>query len=216
MKIYLLIYALAPCLLVSGTAACAPDLQRLALSQLIVTEGSLLELPDQRMRVSGDRLRAVAQRSGQRIGELRFLYNGPSVDTTPLESGLLRRQVGLKLRAMDTCNVLYVMWRVEPQSMLAVQLKSNRGKHEHSQCGNDGYQMLRPRSFRSVPALREGAGHVLRAEIAGAVLRVYADQTLVWEGDLPTEAQVLDGPVGLRTDNGRFDLDLFSDTPEPR
>ena len=32
----------------------------------------------------------------------------------------------------------------------------------------------------------------------------------IWEGELPAEALTFDGPVGLRTDNGRFDVELLS------
>jgi hypothetical protein len=40
------------------------------------------------------------------------------------------------------------------------------------------------------------------------VLRVEVDGALAWRGTLPAEAFAFDGPVGIRTDNGRFAVDL--------
>ena len=34
-----------------------------------------------------------------------------------------------KLRAEDACNLVYVMWRIEPQSRLVVSVKRNPGQH---------------------------------------------------------------------------------------
>jgi hypothetical protein len=39
---------------------------------------------------------------------------------------------------------------------------------------------------------------------------VFVDDGLVWDGPLPPEALSLRGPVGFRTDNGSFDLELFA------
>ena len=41
--------------------------------------------------------------------------------------GELRRQFGLKLRAQDACNLVYVMWRIEPASKLVVSIKCRTG-----------------------------------------------------------------------------------------
>lgn len=138
--------------------------------------------------------------------ELEFSYLGPSEEVAPLASGELRRQIGLKLRARDSCNVLYVMWRIEPSSKagLVVSVKSNPGSTKHSQCGNSGYRNLAPRKAGPVPPLLAGERHRLQARLEGGNLEVRIDGRPVWEGPIGEEAASLVGPPGLRTDNGRF------------
>jgi len=46
-------------------------------------------------------------------------------------------------------------------------------------------------------------------------MRVYANNTLVWEGDLGPQALAFEGPVGVRGDNGRFEFELFAAYPGP-
>ena len=198
--------------LIAIATASAPSLHRVRLSQLDVTEGVLQEISGQRLRISGDRMRAVVKVPGQRTAELRFTYLGPTAGK-PLLSGELRRQIGLKLLARDTCNLLYVMWRIEPEAKLVVSVKSNLGSSTHDQCQADGYRTIRPRHSRDLAAPAIGTLHALRAELNGAELRVYADGTLVWEGIVGPHVVGLDGPAGMRSDNGRFELQLFTDEP---
>jgi hypothetical protein len=193
--------------------ASAPTLHRVKLSQLDVTEGELVEMSGHRLRINGDRMRAVAREPGQHIAELRFTYLGPT-SGKPLLSGELRRQIGVKLLARDTCNVLYVMWRIEPEPKLSVQVKSNIVFSSHEDCLNHGYVNIKPRRSRSLEAPEIGKQHILRAELSGSELRVYADGTLVWEGGLGSHLVGLEGPAGMRSDNGRFDLQLYVDDPD--
>ena len=53
----------------------------------------------------------------------------------------------------------------------------------------------------------------LRAQMDGSQMKVWIDSKVVWEGDLGKGALAFDGPVGVRTDNGQFEFDLF--TPKP-
>ncbi|MEA2752645.1 MAG: hypothetical protein QOI41_6788, partial [Myxococcales bacterium] len=73
-------------------------------------------------------VRAVIAGDRSRAAELAFVYRGPSVSTAPLANGELRRQIGLKLRAQDTCNVVYVMWHVErsPGAFVSVRASCDR------------------------------------------------------------------------------------------
>jgi hypothetical protein len=199
--------------LIAIATASAPTLRRVRLSQMEVTEGVLQEVSGQRLRITGDRMRAVLKEPGQHVAELRFTYLGPTAGR-PLQSGELRRQIGLKLLARDTCNVLYVMWRIEPEAKLVVSVKSNIGSSTHDECQADGYRTIRPRRSRDLAAPAIGALRVLRAELSGPDLRVYADGTLVWEGTVGPHVIGLDGPAGMRSDNGRFELQLFTDDPD--
>ncbi len=42
----------------------------------------------------------------------------------------------------------------------------------------------------------------------GEELRVFADDKLLWEGSVGAEAVSFDGPVGIRSDNARFEIEL--------
>jgi len=133
--------------------------------------------------------------------EIYFRYLGPSVTFEPLASGELRQQIGLKLKAQDTCNLLYVMWHMAPNQGLGISVKRNPGQATHAQCGANGYINLKPSKSSVLPVLDAGEEHILRAEFADSFLTVYADKILVWAGSLGESVANLDRPVGRCTDN---------------
>lgn len=196
----------------------------LTAKRMKATQGKLEPVAGGRLRIEDPKVRAVVSTSERpgvralvspvreeaRVAELRFTYLGATLEQKPLRSGELRRQVGLKLRARDGCNVVYVMWRLEPKAGLVVSMKHNPGMSRSDDCGNGGYRTVKPRNKGAVPGLEPGGSHTLRAELQGAELKVRVDGRIVWEGMLPAEALTFDGPVGLRTDNGRFDVELLS------
>jgi hypothetical protein len=182
-------------------------------ANLCVTEGSIEELPGQRLSVSVPKMRAYVNAFTQPVAEVHFTYLGSTGNETPLASGEMRRQFGLKLRAQDACNLVYAMWRIEPESKLVVSVKSNPGEHTSAQCGNRGYQNIKPRRSVPVPTLSSGDTHVLRAEMNGAEMQVFADNSLVWEGSVGPDALAFDGPVGIRSDNARLQIDLRTGKP---
>ena len=185
------------------------DLVRVGLADLRVTEGKVLPGPDGLLRIEEPKVRAVVRRATGPAAELRFVYLGPSADQKPLSSGEMRSQIGLKLRAEDGCNLLYAMWRIAPKPGLVVSLKRNPGMQSSGDCGNGGYTNLKPRRGARVPAFQPGERHAIRAEQRGEELRVLVDGASAWEGTLPPDALSLRGPAGFRSDNGRFDLELF-------
>jgi hypothetical protein len=187
-----------------------------ALDQLQVTQGELRRQPGGLLSVDVPRLRAVVPGLRPAAAELRFTWRGPTRLRVPLQSGEERQQVGLKLRARDGCNCVYIMWRLEPEPSLVVQVKHNPGLHEWVECGNEGYQTVQPHQHEAPPAMVRGQPHVLRVELRGRELRVLADGALTWGGLLPPEVLTFDGPVGLRADNGRFDLELRATPPAAR
>ncbi|MCY1023827.1 hypothetical protein [Pyxidicoccus sp. MSG2] len=180
------------------------------LSSLDVTEGELRAGQDGRLTVDGPRMRAVLKGATPSSAELRFTVLGPTARQVALASGEQRQQVGLKLRALDGCNLVYVMWRIAPKPGVVVNYKRNPGQHSSRECGNGGYTTVRPARRDSVDAPAPGIPHTLRALLEGSTLRVWADGRLAWEGELPAEALAVDGPVGLRSDNVRVALQLFS------
>ena len=189
--------------LVVATAQ-ADALKPVAPSDLCVTNGELTPLPDGRIGVDTASSRAVLTSIGPQAVEIRFTFIGRSTRTKPLASGELRQQIGIKLRAADTCNLVYAMWRIAPDSRVAVSVKRNPGQSTHEQCGAQGYDNLKPTESGSPPPITPGTSHVLRAELSGTTLTVTADGARAWSGDLGARIAGLDGPVGLRTDNARF------------
>jgi hypothetical protein len=159
-------------------------------------------------RVNVPKMRAVLPDSDGNSAEVRFTWFGPSEPEEPLASGLPRRQLGLKLRAQDPCNLLYVMWRVHPEAKIVVSVKRNPGKHASRECGNAGYRNLKPRAGVQPPPPAPGSAHTLKAAVGGKLLSVWADGSLAWEGELDDDTLSLVGPAGVRSDNGRFQLEV--------
>jgi len=130
-----------------------------------------------------------------------------------LGSGEIRRQFGLKLRAANGCNLVYAMWRIEPKQELVISEKLNPGQTTSAECGTNGYRNLKPTQSVNPPLLKEGQSHTLRAEAEAGKMKVFIDNKLHWEGLLDKEAVALEGPSGVRTDNGRFKFYFFSSVP---
>jgi len=191
-------------------------LQRIDRDRLCVTNGAVTASPGGRLAIGTPSSRGFVQAGTERnaadqVAEIRFQYLGPSQDLKPLASGELRRQIGLKLRAQDTCNLIYAMWRIEPEGTVAVSIKRNAALHTHEQCGARGYINFKPQERTPLP-IRPGEAHALKAELHGHDLTVTADGTVAWQGSLGSAAALPVGPVGFRTDNGRFVLEYFADT----
>ena len=182
-------------------------------SNLCVTEGAIEELPGRGLSVTAPKMRAYLNAFTPQLVEAQFTYLGSTGNEARLGSGELRRQFGLKLRAQDACNLVYAMWRIEPESKLVVSIKSNPGEHTSTQCGNRGYRNIKPRRNARVPVLRSGDAYILRAEMNGEEMKVFADSALVWEGPLGPDALAFDGPVGIRSDNARLQIELRAAKP---
>ena len=199
--------------LVLGVRASADAPSNLAVvsrAELCVTEGAIEELPGNRLSVAVPKMRAYLNAITPQLVDVHFTYLGSTGNEARLGSGELRRQFGLKLRAQDACNLVYAMWRIEPQSKLVVSVKTNPGQHTSAECANRGYRNIKPIHSKPVPLLREGDTHDLRAEMNGDALKVFADSVLVWEGPVGSDALAFDGPVGIRSDNAHLQLELLA------
>lgn len=182
-------------------------------SNLCVTEGAIQKAGD-RMSVDVPKMRAYVTTSTSQSAEIRFHYAGPTHKESALGSGQMRRQFGLKLRAQDPCNLVYAIWRIDPESKLVVSVKRNPSQHTSAQCGNRGYTNIKPRKSSPVPHLQPGDSHTLRAEMKGQELRVFVDNHEVWEGDIGPAAASLEGPVGIRSDNASLEFDFKARAPD--
>jgi hypothetical protein len=195
----------------------AAALQRIDRDDLCVTNGTVSMLPGGRLAIDTPSSRAVVraatQSSADQLAEIRFRYLGPTQASKPLASGELRRQIGLKLRAEDTCNLIYAMWHIEPDAKVAVSVKRNAGMHTNEQCHAGGYVNLKAPRPIDLPPIRPGEIHTLRAELHGNELKLAADGKVAWQGTLGNEPPSLHGPAGFRTDNARFELEYYADSP---
>ncbi len=200
----LFLLLVAPCAQAQHLAQALRPLQR---AELCVTEGSLEPGAEASLTVTKPKMRAVARVPVADAAELRFTYLGPTEDQPALASGAVRQQLGLKLRALDPCNLVYVMWRITPDSRLVVQTKHNPGEHSSRQCSNHGYRTVKPRRAATLARLSAGESHVLGVQLIDHELRATVDGRPVWEGELGPETQ-RSGPVGVRSDNVRMSFVL--------
>ena len=184
-------------------------LHRVAHADLCVTNGLVSALPGDRLAVNSASSRAVAPGSTGTSAFIRFRYLGPSADSKPLASGEVRRQIGLKLRASDTCNLVYVMWHIQPDAQVSVSIKRNPGRHSHAACHAGGYTRLKATSRVDLPRINPGEQHTLRAELQPDRIEVFADERPVWTGSLMGTVIDFDGPAGFRTDNARFEIEYL-------
>jgi hypothetical protein len=181
-------------------------LRPVALGELRVTEGTISLAPDGRLAIAAPKVRAQLADPNTSAAELRFRYLGPTEALALLDDGEAREQLGLKLRAQDACNVVYVMWRLQPKSELAVQVKYNPGLRTSRECGARGYRKL-PVAV-PLPQLAPGAEHTLAAQLHGEVIEVRVDNRVAWRGALDGGPLPPRGPAGLRTDNVRMAFEL--------
>lgn len=202
----------------------------LAVSGGVASRGETWQLVDKsRLQVTGDvsptsQLATLRTRSPDmaaveldkglhaRQARLRFRFLGNSLTTTPLGSGKVVRQIGLEMRALNPCNLVYVMWRDWPIHAIDVSVKRNPGQTTFVQCGNRGYTTL-----AVIPmAPRLHADHATRelrvsATPAGAALslRVFANGSRVYGRTVPASLiRGLTGPAGLRSDDGDYIFQL--------
>lgn len=195
-------------------------LEQRTLKDLNVTQGELKETASGFLEISGPRTRAVERTVAAKAAQLSFRYRGHSDSDEPLDSGMFRRQIGLKLRAANSCNLLYVMWRIEPEEKLVVSLKSNPGQVSDDDCGAGGYTNLVPDApvvtFPPRTSAKDKATHRLMAKLSpvgnGAFqLIVFADMQEVWRKTINNLPQEIAGPAGFRTDNGSFIFKFYTE-----
>lgn len=193
-----------------GTGAQSRTLTAIGAPALCVTKGKVSES----RRVDVPTFRAIVPGHAGDAAAMKVIVHGSTETSRALASGQERRQVGLKLRAQDGCNLVYVMWRLDPRPKLEVSVKRNAGERTAKECGADGYIKVKPSRTKPLPSLIDASEHELRAEITGSALVATVDGETVWEGTLPTAAAELSGPAGVRSDN--LSLDLLSLAVESR
>lgn len=185
------------------------------LADLKVTSGSVSETGAGFLTVNHPEVRGVRNGAWHPRARLQFHYQGPSDVRIPSGSGLIFEQIGIQLRAQNTCNVLYIMWRIEPAEQVLVKLKSNPGQSRHEECENRGYQTLAaiPLGPLQITA-KDRALHQLQAEVTltknCCACSIGADARPLWTGEVDFQLiSEINGPAGFRTDNGQFEFQHF-------
>lgn len=186
-----------------------------AKSDMKVTLGSVAQTRSGYLSVVGPKERAQRKSGTHQDATLQFRFRGPSQKTSKLAFGEMVRQIGLKMRTKDTCNLLYVMWRIEPEEQIVVTLKSNLGKSTHADCGAGGYTTIAAVPLKDLDITATShEPHRLRARITETdnafTCTVDVDDNTAWSGQLDPELiATINGPVGFRSDNGSFIFKLF-------
>ena len=175
-----------------------------------VPDGKIEKAAGDRLMVSTKEMRATVKFPTQQNVTVKFTYLGPTREVSRLGNGEVLSQFCIKLRAQDTCNIVYVMWHFSPDQKIAVSVKRNPGKRTHEDCLDNGYiNNIKPRVSAPPRPVRADQPHTLSASMKGSYLTVKADNSVVWEGDLGSVALEFDGPVGLRSDNAHVVFDFL-------
>ena len=184
-------------------------------SDLRVSLGTISQTTSGYLTVVGPKERAVRTSGKHSQALLRFRYRGPSEKTAPLDSGAVIEQIGLKMRAMNTCNLLYIMWRIKPTEELYVAIKRNPGKVNYADCGANGYKVLGrvPLKPLGITAAKQKT-HRLGASVTETAGRYACEVTIdgrrIWSESINAKLIAdIQGPVGFRSDNGSFIFKLF-------
>lgn len=187
-------------------ALSASDMGAVDIRTIDFTKGGSDGIGSATIRVNDAKSRAYFEGTAGDSAKITFTYEGPSAETSALGSGQVRRQIGLKLKAQNGCNLLYVMWRIDPPDGIVVSVKRNDGATNHLECGTRGYSNLEPDTTGEVPAVLPGSQHTLEAALEGKQLVVRADGAVVWQKEFDPSTLPFDGPAGIRTDNGIFQI----------
>jgi hypothetical protein len=174
-----------------------------------VPDGKIVKAAGNRLMVSTKEMRATLKFATQQSVTVNFTYLGPTAEVSHLGSGEVRSQFGIKLRAQDTCNIVYIMWHFAPDQKIAVSVKRNPGQRTHEECLDRGYiNNIEARVSAPSPPVHPDEPRSLSASMQRSNLTVMADEHVVWQGDLGPVAMEFNGPVGLRSDNARVIFDF--------
>jgi hypothetical protein len=183
-------------------------------SDFDVTDGKIDEATGDRLMVGSKEMRATLKQTGpsQKV-TVNFTYLGPTSEVSHLGNGEVRHQFGIKLKAQDICNLVYIMWNFDAQK-IAVSVKLNPGQRTHEDCLDRGYiSGTRPRVSARPPVVRVDQPHTLSADLEGQELTVRADGRIVWQGTLVPVVLEFKGPAGLRSDNVHVVFDFLVGGP---
>src|SRR5271167_4016291 len=154
------------CVVVLVTVPSTKAQSKAQLSDFDVSDGKIEVAAGNRLMVGSKEMRATLKETGraQKV-TVHFTYLGPTSEVSLLGNGEVRHQFGLKLKAQDICNLVYVMWNFDTQKM-AVSVKLNPGQRSHEECLDRGYiNNIKPRVLLPPPAVHVDQPHTLSADL---------------------------------------------------
>jgi hypothetical protein len=174
-----------------------------ASAQLAVTNGKISTASTYSVETPSSRAN-VLYHDGDNL-ELTATYLGPTAQKQLFADGSFQEQVGIKLRNVNECNLIYIMRRIQPNPSVSVSIKVNPG--ETITCGDKGYTMIKSIPV-GVPAI--GSTFVLSANMDPVtnIVRVTLDGTLLWAGNVKVPFTSYQGGAGIRTDNAKINFTL--------
>jgi hypothetical protein len=186
------------------------QLNQVSLSDLDVTSGPILEQELGLLSVNEPIIRATKRTGTEQVACLQFHYLGPTSNRVSSASGIEFHQIGLKLRSKDPCNLVYVMWRIQPTYELIVQVKRNEGVSTSQQCGGNGYSDVARIPFQPFVfgQLNELLAWVQTDSNGHSEIHCWVNHQEVIRA--PIDVQGIDGPTGIRSDNGQYNFRFFT------
>jgi len=174
-----------------------------------VTNGRIEKAPGNRLRVDTPEMRANLKVQTPQSVALKFTYLGPTTVVSRFANGAVVSQFGIKLRAQDYCNTVFVAWHFAPQQRIAVSVRRNSGMTARAECMEKGnVNNIKPRVSAPPPPVQPKEPHTLTASMDGSKLTVVADGKIVWQRDLGPVVLEFSGPVGLLSNNARVIFDV--------
>jgi hypothetical protein len=175
-------------------------------SELKVTKGIVTEIAPDEFLVETPSLRGTVSTQIDTIACLKFRYFGVTDKRDKSGDGYEHHQIGIQLLAKNSCNLLYVMWRLQPEE-LVIKVKHNPGQTKHSECGNHGYHTIDRMPY---PGFQIDEPHELLASIsdidsANIKLQVWIDQQVALQTQIDRALlHNTPGVPGIRSDNGKY------------
>ncbi len=216
--------------IITCTALPSGEYHEIDRAALLVTTGEVNQ-KDGYLEIEHPKVRGTEKTDPHYSARLQFRFNGKTSEEEPLKSGQIPEQFGFKLRAKNSCNVLYVMWRFRESTQngpeqVVVSHKRNPGlSHNWSWwifngCSTRGYTVYRKAEQSEedygFPTALDRKIHLLEADLfyvegLGYPIVVHADDLMVASTVIPTDSLMgLNGPVGIRSDNAVLDFNLWS------
>jgi hypothetical protein len=180
--------------------------------EIDITSGEIKEKPPWWLSVEEPSIRATLLSSKSSVACLQFQYIGVTTKQIKSKDGTEFHQIGLKLLAKDSCNLVYIMWRIHPKEELVVQVKRNLGQSKNSECKNNGYTTIvrHPFSAFGLGETHELMANILQENNGGIEIKVWVDwQEILLVPISKALIEGINGPPGIRTDNGQYDFRYF-------
>jgi hypothetical protein len=184
-------------------------LTQVNLNKLDITSGAITELEPAILSINEPVSRATLKTGNAQVACVQFRHLGPTSRIEQSKSGQEFHQIGLKLRSLNPCNLIYVMWRIKPQPKLIILLKRNKGQSTSAECRNRGYTTLAEIPFQHflVGQFNELMACVQTHPDGQGEVRCWVNWQEVLQAPVGADViQAVNGPPGIRTDNGQYHL----------